>query len=237
MIYIIFVEFFLIWVLEKVTPINRSLGLGQQEYSSRAAAITWGIILAVLIPLIILIAFAAITVYRKIGKRDQDSWEYEDIPKRNSLQRFSRPISANYQDEEEEDLPRSPLSSDSQKSDTGIGSLKKRRSYDKVYRTHEPLQGRPNGEFENKSWDPNVDIYEDMEEPLRSPNESVRDSSSPTSPTSSIQYAIPYSSKPDLIKLDHNDKRLTYTSEDYAVPLKKKPKERFSSQSSIITDV
>lgn len=115
--------------------------------------------------------------------------------------------------------------------------MKKFRSYDKTYRTHEPLQGRPNGEFENKPWDPNVDLYEDVDGPLRSPNTSVRSSASPTSPTSSIQYALPYNSKPDLVNLDNKDKPLSYNSDDYAVPLKKTPKERFSSQSSIITDV
>lgn len=214
-----------------------SFHLGQQEYSSRSAAITWGIILAVLIPLILLIAFAAITIYRKIAQSKKNSWEYEHNPKTGSLHRFKTPVSTDYEYEEEDDMPQSPVSTDSQKSDTGIGSMKKRRSYDKVYRTHEPLQGRPNGEFENKSWDPNADIYESVEEPLRSPNESVRDSISPTSPTSSIQYAIPYNSKPDLLKLEQNDKRFTYTSDDYSVPLKKKPKERFSSQSSIITAV
>lgn len=213
------------------------LRIGQQEYSSRSAAKTWGIILAVLIPLILLLLYAALTIYKKIAKRDQDSWQYDNNTKPKSLQGFNRPLSADYEDEEDEDIPRSPLSSDSQKSDTGIGSLKKRRSYDKVYRTHEPLQGRPNGEFENKPWDPNAEDYEDVEDFPRSPRESLRNSASPTSPTSSIQYAIPYSSKQDLGKLEQNDKGLNYNSDDYAIPLKKKPKERFSSQSSIITDV
>lgn len=155
------------------------------------------------------------------------------------MKRFSRPISADYQDyeDDDEDMPRSPVSSDSQKSDTGIGSMKKRRSYDKVYRTNEPLQGRPNGEFEQKPWDPNADAYEDAEELLRSPNDSVRGSMGPTSPTSSIQYAIPYNSKPDLVKVTNNEPRFTYNADDYALPLKKTAKERYSSQSSIITDV
>lgn len=178
------------------------------------------------------------TVYRKISKqREQDSWEYDKISKTRSLQRLNRPISADYQDDDDDEgIPQSPISTNSP-SDTGIGSLKKRRSYDKTYRTHEPLEGRPNGEFENKPWDPNVDLYEDVDGPLRSPNTSFRSSASPTSPTSSIQYALPYNSKPDLVNLDNKDKTLSYNSDDYAVPLKKTPKERFSSQSSIITDV
>lgn len=41
------------------------------------------------------------------------------------------------------------LNSDGSESDT----LKKSRSYDKVYRTHEPLEGKPNVEFPEKKWD------------------------------------------------------------------------------------
>lgn len=41
------------------------------------------------------------------------------------------------------------LNSDGSENDT----LKKSRSYDKVYRTHEPLEGKPNVEFPEKKWD------------------------------------------------------------------------------------
>lgn len=41
------------------------------------------------------------------------------------------------------------MNSDGSESDT----LKKSRSYDKVYRTHEPLEGKPNIEFPEKKWD------------------------------------------------------------------------------------
>lgn len=41
------------------------------------------------------------------------------------------------------------LTSDGSDSDT----LKKSRSYEKVYRTHEPLEGKPNIEFPAKKWD------------------------------------------------------------------------------------
>lgn len=41
------------------------------------------------------------------------------------------------------------LTSDASDSDT----LKKSRSYEKVYRTHEPLEGKPNIEFPAKKWD------------------------------------------------------------------------------------
>lgn len=38
-------------------------------------------------------------------------------------------------------------------SETDGDTLKKSRSYDKVYRTHEPLEGKPNIEFPEKKWD------------------------------------------------------------------------------------
>lgn len=38
-------------------------------------------------------------------------------------------------------------------SETDGDTLKKSRSYDKVYRTHEPLEGKPNAEFPEKKWD------------------------------------------------------------------------------------
>lgn len=41
------------------------------------------------------------------------------------------------------------LNSDGEEMDT----LKKSRSYDKVYRTHEPLEGKPNTDFPAKKWD------------------------------------------------------------------------------------
>lgn len=34
-----------------------------------------------------------------------------------------------------------------------VDTLKKSRSYEKVYRTHEPLEGKPNVEFPEKKWD------------------------------------------------------------------------------------
>lgn len=38
-------------------------------------------------------------------------------------------------------------------SEVDSDTLKKSRSYDKVYRTHEPLEGKPNIEFPEKKWD------------------------------------------------------------------------------------
>lgn len=38
-------------------------------------------------------------------------------------------------------------------SEMDSGTLKKSRSYDKVYRTNEPLEGKPNADFPEKKWD------------------------------------------------------------------------------------
>lgn len=43
----------------------------------------------------------------------------------------------------------SPVSDES----TASSTAKKRRSYDKVYRTHEPLPNKPYIDFEDKDWD------------------------------------------------------------------------------------
>lgn len=121
----------------------------------------------------------------------------------------------------------------SDKSDTSFNLLKKRRSYDKSYRTHEPLKGLPQIEFENKPMDPNMPEFEPETKSLKS---DIRSTNSPSSksPTSSVLYSTPYSAKPDLLTSNNED--TLYGDDNYAVPMKKS-QERFSSQSSIITDV
>ncbi|XP_023014320.2 sushi domain containing 2 mesh isoform X1 [Leptinotarsa decemlineata] len=210
--------------------------LRQQEYSSRTAMITWSIILAVLIPLILLILFAGYKVYQKIKG---DSWEDNDSTKPKKLQAFNRALSP-YQDEEDDDDD-DYVPNPSDKSENDSGSIKKRRiSYDKSYRTHEPLKGRPEVDFENKPWDPNyVPGYEDIRKPDKTP-------SVPVSPTNSSLYNEPYKAptsqfdfsqnqSPDIIQTG-NKPALDYGSDEYA-KVKKPDKTRFSSQSSIVTDV
>ncbi|KAG5897040.1 hypothetical protein JTB14_021760 [Gonioctena quinquepunctata] len=213
--------------------------LRQQEYSSRNAMITWGIIFAVLIPLILLIVFIGYKVYQKMTKKDSDSYESDVTNKPKNLQTFNRSLSP-YQDDEDDDdddFPRSP----SDKSDNDTGPLKKRRvSYDKSYRTNEPLKGRPDVEFEEKPWDPNAPPYEDVGRTALQNSPSA-----PVSPASSILYTVPENkpqsqfrypeaASPDLIP---SNKNLGYNSDDYAKVMKKPEKSRFSSQSSIVTDV
>lgn len=185
------------------------------------AAITGGIVLAVLIPIILIIGFVAFTLFKRFSS-DKNSWQYNAAPSgptaRSKLS--ARPISPSMSDDAFS--LRSPAPSDrSSLSSTS----KKRRSYDKVYRTHEPLEGLPETEFEEKAWDPNELEYEPDNKPSPSP--------------SSVVYSEPFNSKPDLVKFQSNPnlsspKRFTYNSDDYTLPMKK---DRMSSQSSIITDV
>ncbi|XP_008192790.2 protein mesh isoform X1 [Tribolium castaneum] len=178
--------------------------LRHQEYSSRKAAITGGIVLAVIIPILLIIAFCAFSLFKRLAN-DKSSWQYNAV-------KSSRPLSPMSDDGSS---LRSPVPSD-RSSTSSLG--KKRRSYDKVYRTHEPLEGLPETEFEEKPWDPNE----------------FEPDSKPTSPTSII-YTQPFS-KPDLVKFQSNPNldRFTYNSDDYTLPVKKN---RMSSQSSVITDV
>lgn len=74
----------------------------------------------------------ALYCYRKRARKADPGWKIS-LPR---SQRGSRTTLRN-------------LASDGSDSDT----LKKSRSYEKVYRTHEPLEGKPNIEFPAKKWD------------------------------------------------------------------------------------
>ncbi|XP_066592875.1 protein mesh isoform X2 [Prorops nasuta] len=118
------------------------------EYAQRTAWTTMGIISAVLIPLAALIGcvFVFIRNNQKQGGSITRSWRYSErgsgVDNESTILKTLTPLKAY-------DRPVSP------ESDTStIGSNpKKRRSYDKVYRTHEPLPNRPDIEFEEKDWD------------------------------------------------------------------------------------
>lgn len=122
------------------------MNIGQIEYSQRQAWTTMGIISAVLIPAIILICVAFVYI-RKNQKQDGSakSWRFSDrstVVDNNSPRQLT-PLKAF-------DRAISPTSDSSTNTS---GTLLKRRSYDRVYRTHEPLPNRPNSEFEEKVWD------------------------------------------------------------------------------------
>lgn len=139
----------------------------------------------------------------------------------------------------------------SDRSSSGSSTSKKRRSYDKTYRTNEPLKGLPEVEFEEKQWDLDaspspISEYEPDNKPTYSPE---------TSPTKiNDEYAAPvdnYSKrhtyiepepqtdKTDGVKSASNPNLIDnrYTLPDYATVNKDRNKARIQSQSSIITDV
>lgn len=108
-----------------------------------------GIMSIIILPAIILIAIGLIFIrkYRNDSEKPSRSWK------------FSERSSGIYNDLS---LPRHDVSlknidravSPSSESSTGTSSFgTKRRLYDKVYRTHEPLPNRPDIEFEDKDWD------------------------------------------------------------------------------------
>ncbi|XP_048517343.1 protein mesh isoform X2 [Dendroctonus ponderosae] len=197
--------------------------LRQQEYSQRQLAVASGIVFLVLIPLLILIAYIAYRVYLKYVDSEESSWQYQ---KPVMLARSFSPTSDAF----------SNPSSDRSSTDS---MFKRKRSYDKTYRTHEPLTGLPETDFEQKELDPNEPEFEPK---------------SPTSPTpSSVVYSQPFQSQPDLVN-PAGKERLTYGSDDYAIPVKKNnvsptakffpssqlsptDKTRMSSQSNIVTAV
>lgn len=132
---------------------------GQVEYSQRTAWTTMGIICAVLLPVILLIAFVFVCLRNnnnnnnKKGDGSARSWRFSGrysergpgYDNDSSLSRQVTPLKSY-------ERTISPVS-DSSTNTSGGGSTRKRRTYDKVYHTHEPLPDRPNSVFEEKDWD------------------------------------------------------------------------------------
>lgn len=176
---------------------------------------TSGIVLAVIIPIIIILAYAAYKIYRRAYKntdehdynwpeiRESKMWRDSDLPK------YEQPITPA---SDEEFTYRSPTNS--MRSSSTSSSSKKRRSYDKSYRTHEPLEGLPEDDFEEKNFD--------LDTPTPSPTD--------------IQYRNQANDinriSPDLIKTNPYNSSLASIKnrENYL-------KSPHRSQSSIITDV
>ncbi|XP_034194646.2 sushi domain containing 2 mesh isoform X1 [Osmia lignaria lignaria] len=146
--------------------------LRQIEYAQRTAWTTMGIIFAVSIPIIgcILGSFFLIRKNQKQGG-SVNSWRYSErssgVDNESTLLKQATPLKTY-------ERPISPVSDTS----TAASTVKKPHSYDKVYRTHEPLPNRPNVDFEDKDWDlkePNSPT--DSE---KSMTESIRKAGSPT---------------------------------------------------------
>lgn len=123
------------------------------------------IISAVLVPAVGCIAggFLYIRKRQSTGSSTK-SWRYTDresgIDNESTLSKQTMPLKSY-------DRAISPIS-DSSTTDTS--STKKRRSYDGVYHTHEPLPNRPDIEFEEKEWDlkvPNSPTESDSTDSMR----------------------------------------------------------------------
>lgn len=99
-------------------------------YSRRTAWIAIGIIIAVILPIIMCVV-CAVYCYRRKALKDDPDWKMS-LPRSRS---GSRATLRNLNSENDTD------------------TLKKSRSYDKVYRTNEPLEGKPNVDFPEKKWD------------------------------------------------------------------------------------
>lgn len=148
---------------------------------------------------------------------------------------------------------KSPIASD--RSSSSSNDSKKRRSYDRTYRTHEPLEGLPEVEFEEKPWDLESLSPNDIEySPESKPKVVGRHAFVPAGgiPTPFIYnrsesipspvYSVPHSpgGNPDVAKASSsNPNLLDYGSDDYAQvvrPIGEKPAPS-KSQSSMITEV
>lgn len=104
---------------------------GHVFYTRRTAWIAIGIIVAVILPIIMCVV-CAVFCYRKKQMKEDPDWKMS-LPRSRS---GSRATLRN-------------LGTDTD----GDSTLKKSRSYDKVYRTNEPLDGKPNIDFPEKKWD------------------------------------------------------------------------------------
>lgn len=109
---------------------------GEVYYTERAAWLAIGVVFAAILPILMCI-ICAVYCYRKRARKINPGWKLS-LPRSRA---GSRTTLRN-------------LASDGSDTDT----LKKSRSFEKVYktheyRTHEPLEGKPNVEFPAKKWD------------------------------------------------------------------------------------
>lgn len=103
-------------------------------YSRRVAWIAIAIIIAVILPIIMCVV-CAVYCYRKKALQEDPDWKMS-LPRSRSGSRSN--------------LRHAGINGHSE---TDSSTLKKSRSYDKVYRTNEPLENKPDVEFPAKKWD------------------------------------------------------------------------------------
>ena len=113
------------------------LPLGEVFYTRRVAFIAIGIIIAVILPLMLCI-ICGVYRYRQKQLKEDPQWQMTVPRSRASSRTNLRGVGTG-------------LDYDSDTDNTG--TLKKSRSYDKVYRTNEPLPGKPRIDFPAKKWD------------------------------------------------------------------------------------
>ncbi|XP_045484583.1 protein mesh isoform X1 [Pieris rapae] len=207
--------------------------LRNQEYSQQTLFLTWGIIVAIIVPLALLICLCWFWCYYKPKSEGKEGFRFENIPRSKSASRLSlrshsmgnitdtmksSTLHSQYSDKPktpgtptEEPIkpligrsapppPNEPLDgetsgigyTDSNKSDSNKSdkpsSLKKRRGYDKTYRTNEPLPNAPEVEFPEKPWDLSEEDLLSITSP--SDSESNRDSTL-TRPAKDIEFLKP----------------------------------------------
>ncbi|XP_076767109.1 sushi domain containing 2 mesh isoform X1 [Xylocopa sonorina] len=146
--------------------------LRQIEYSQRTAWTTMGIICAVLIPVTGCVAGAFLYIRKNQSQGNSvKSWRYSErgsgVDNDSTLSKQAVPLKVY-------NRPISPVSETS----TIPSSLKKPLSYDKVYRTHEPLPNRPDVDFEDKDWD--VQEPQSPTDSERTTTDSIRQVGSPS---------------------------------------------------------
>lgn len=147
------------------------INIGHIEYVQRTAWTVMGIIAAVIIPVVACIVGGFLYI-RKNQTRggSTKSWGYTGrVSTADNESTLSKPLKAY------DDRAITPIS-DASTIETN-SSPRKRRSYDRVYRTHEPLPNRPDIDFEDKEWD--------LKEPVSltgsdSGADSIRKTNSPT---------------------------------------------------------
>ncbi|XP_045504606.1 protein mesh isoform X3 [Colias croceus] len=205
--------------------------LRNQEYSQRTLFLTWGIIVAIILPLLLLICLFWFWCYYKPKSEGKEGFRFEDIPRSKSASRLNlrsasmgnitdtmKSSTLRSQDSDKPKLPDTPTEetpikavtrsapappgepldgdtsgigyTDSNKSDKSDkpSSLKKRRGYDKSYRTNEPLPNAPEVEFPEKPFDLSEEDLLSITSP--SDSESNRDSTL-TRPAKDIEFLKP----------------------------------------------
>lgn len=126
-----------------------------------------GIISAVLIPVVACIAGGLLYVRKQRTQGSSTkSWRYSGIDSESTLSKQTVPLKSY-------DRAVTPIS-DSSTIETN--STKKRRSYDRVYRTNEPLPDKPDIDFEDKEWD----LKEPISPTGSDSTDSIRKTGSPT---------------------------------------------------------